>query len=230
MRLAEQLAALATAEDSLRRLESELSEIGARATADKELEELERSLSEQEEKARGRTSQLRQMELEISEIRDRARSHEKALYDGSVRNPADLQRRQHELDTLHHLVEAREELELGAMEDMERGEAALQEARRLRDLRGTDLEKLRAEDRRRAPEAARDLDSTRIRISAMSAELPDSALRLYRRVAARRQPAVAAVLGGTCSGCRLPLAHRILEEARGDALVTCENCERILLL
>ncbi|MHB8394613.1 MAG: zinc ribbon domain-containing protein [Candidatus Dormibacteria bacterium] len=230
MRVAERLAALANAETALRRLEEELSAIEKRAASDPELDELGRSANELEESARVRTSQVRQMELEVSEIRDRARSHERALYDGSVRNPADLQRRQHELDTLRHLIGAREEAELEAMEEMELVEATMVDARARRDRRKTELEALRAEDRERAPALARDSESVRSEISTLSADLPDAALRLYRRVAARRQPAVAPVVRGTCSGCRLPLAHRILEEARGDALVTCENCERILLL
>jgi len=230
VRVAERLAALADAETALRRLEEELSAIETRAASDPELDELGRSAHELEERARVRASQVRQMELEVSEIRDRARSHERALYDGSVRNPADLQRRQHELDTLRHLIGAREEAELEAMEEMELVEATMVDARARRDRRKTELEALRAEDRERAPALARDSESVRSEISTLSADLPDAALRLYRRVAARRQPAVAPVVGGTCSGCRLPLAHRILEEARGDALVTCENCERILLL
>jgi predicted nucleic acid-binding Zn-ribbon protein len=35
-------------------------------------------------------------------------------------------------------------------------------------------------------------------------------------------------VGGACSGCRISLPMNLIQRARGDELVQCVNCERIL--
>ncbi len=230
MRQAELLAELGESESRLRSLVEESEAMVRRAGSDAVLERLDKELEEAEQALRQDTSALRQLELECASLRSRATSHERALYDGSVRNPADLQRRQHELDSLRAQVDGLEERQLEQMELVEKDEAGLRRLRSSLEERKQQLADLRQRDQQRVPSKDEEIAVAQGEIASLTAQLPDSALLTYRRIAKRRQPAVARVVGGTCSGCRLPLPHRILEELRGDQLVTCENCERILLL
>ncbi len=230
MRSVELLAQLAEAESRLGILVEESRARARRATSDSALDGLAGELEEAEQTLRRDSSSLRQLELEVSGIRERASSHERALYDGSVRNPTDLQRRQHELDSLRAQISSLEDRQLEQMEIVEADQGELVRLRSAVEQRRQELAAIRLSDQERSPDQAAEVDSARVEIEDLTSQIPDPVLRVYRRVALRRQPAIARVSGGTCSGCRLPLPHRILEELRGDQLVTCENCERILLL
>jgi len=230
MRLAEQLAVLDVVEGRIKSLLAEQSTVAARKSGDADLSSLQAQVRELETRSKHAASQLLQSELEVEALRQRARSQERSIYDGSVRHPADLQRRQHELESLKATIDRREEGELVAMEEQEALASELGSTRLAAELRSAELERQRAEDATRAPLLAAELSTAQEERNEIIAELPAAALRTYQRTAARRQPPVARVISGTCSGCRLPLPHRLLEEARHDALVTCENCERILVL
>ena len=53
---------------------------------------------------------------------------------------------------------------------------------------------------------------------------------VYERVASRRRPALALVVDEICGGCRVGIpAQANLEIMRGERLVTCGHCRRILL-
>jgi predicted nucleic acid-binding Zn-ribbon protein len=96
--------------------------------------------------------------------------------------------------------------------------------------REREVEQQRTADRGNASLLAEELAAGDEERRQLADVLAPSVMRIYERTAARRRPAVAKVVAGTCTGCRLPLAPRLLQEARQDHLVTCENCERILLI
>ena len=55
-------------------------------------------------------------------------------------------------------------------------------------------------------------------------------LSVYERIASRRHPALALVSGEICEGCRVGIpAQNFLEIMKGERLITCESCKRILL-
>lgn len=230
MRLGESLAQLAEVESRLDALAAEAAAAKTRRAGDSVLADLEGRSEELEQSLRRASAALRQIELEVEELQGRARAQERSIYDGSVRNPADLQRRQHQLQSLREQISSREEVELAEMEGQEQLAADLAQARAAVAQRAQELELLRQKDIARAPQLADETTAAAGEREQLLGTLPESAVVFYRRVAARRQPPVALVVGGVCSGCRLPLPHRLLEEARRDALVTCENCERILVL
>ena len=230
MTVVELLAALEEAEARLSKLEEERRTIAARADGDPTLDGLLSDLAAAEAALRSHSSTLRQLELEVGEIRERAGSHERAIYDGSVRNPAGLERRQHELTTLRSQIAHLEDLELEQMSLVEEDEAEITRLRRASEDRRSELVRVRGEDSNRLGTLAVEQAAAAAATQQALAQIPEATLRLYRRIAARRQPAVARVAGGACGGCRLPLPHRILEEVRRGQVVTCENCERILLL
>jgi predicted nucleic acid-binding Zn-ribbon protein len=230
VRPAELLAELAEAERRLQALLEEVEAVTRRAGPDAVLEGLVKQRQERELALRQNSSALRQLELEAASLRARATSHERALYDGTVRHPADLQRRQHELDSLRGQMDVLDARQLEQMELVENDEAELGRLDSARQEREQQIAAQRQLDQQLEPAQEEALSSVRGEIDRLTAQLPAAALLTYRRLAKRRQPAVVRVAGGICGGCRLPLPPRILQELRGDQLVTCENCERILLL
>ncbi len=230
MRAAERLAELELVEGRLRQLEAERAEAADRRAGDPELSRLEDRAHSLEQELRAAAAELRRIELDVAELRERAGSHERAIYGGAVRHPAELEKYQHEVRMLKDRIAAEEELELAAMEAQERLEAELATGRTSVRERSLEVDRLRDLDLKRGPGLEEALGAARTEHDEIADSLPPGVLRAYQRTAARRTPAVARVVQGVCGGCRLPVAHRLLEEARGDQLVTCENCERILLL
>ncbi|MFZ0995113.1 MAG: C4-type zinc ribbon domain-containing protein [Candidatus Dormiibacterota bacterium] len=230
MKLVEALAALEALDLRHAELLGQQEQAAVRAKTDPTVRQLRQRRAGLEALSQQQAFGLRQLDLEVAELRDRVKSHEKAIYDGSVRHPADLQRRQHELQTLAGKIGEFEETELTQMEAQEQTARELSELTSELAEREREVEQQRAADRGNASSLAEELASVDEERRQLAEGLAPSVLRIYERTAARRRPAIAKVVGGTCTGCRLPLAPRLLQEARQDHLVTCENCERILLI
>lgn len=63
--------------------------------------------------------------------------------------------------------------------------------------------------------------------------LPDRLAAVYNRLAQRSRDgiAVAEVVNGSCSACYMSLRPQVqLEVKRGDQIITCESCTRILYI
>ncbi len=230
MRVIEQLAELAEVDRELVTAADEPGQIDARAGGDPEALRLEAHRAELEAEAARRTAARRTEELELEALGERRRHQERALYDGSVRHPGDLQRRQHEIQGLRQLGATHEERVLAAMEAEEAAQAELAAAAEAARATLARVGERRRADAGRRPQLERERAAAAIRRDRLVAQIPPAALRTYARTAQHRSPAVARIIHGTCSGCRLPVPARVLDQARRDELAVCETCERLLLL
>ncbi|TMC50279.1 MAG: hypothetical protein E6J14_05355 [Chloroflexi bacterium] len=220
---------LQRAEDRVTTLQGEMASVEEQIAGDPLLEqariEAQRRLDEQTE-ADGAVNDL---DREVTSMRARARSLEKQLYGGSVRNPQDLLTMQRELDVLVRQLGEVEDRELQLMEQAEEASSLTRSAAE----QVATLEKHRAEE---AAPLAKRLESVGAALveaqkarEEIHARVPANELRLYERVGARRHPAVVQIVDGACGGCRLPLGLNEVRNARvGPGLVQCANCDRIL--
>ena len=228
-RAAEKLLELQRADDEVARLGNEVAAVEARLAGDPELDRAREAAETAAEAQRDAELRVRALDGELDSLRARTRTLDRQLYGGSVRNPAELLTLQHELEAMKAQVSRQEDTTLQAMEDAELAaearhaadEAAQAIASRREQAHGAEVERLgRLRQQLETAVAARD---------ALTAQVPEKSLALYRRVAARHVPAVARVVSGTCGGCHLPLGAHEAHEARvGDTLVQCPNCDRIL--
>jgi uncharacterized protein len=91
-----------------------------------------------------------------------------------------------------------------------------------------EAEKHKARDRTAVDErAAKELQTER---AAIAAQTGRAAIDRYERVRkARKGIGVAEVIDGRCSACNLALRLQLFQELkRGDEIMACENCQRIL--
>lgn len=66
---------------------------------------------------------------------------------------------------------------------------------------------------------------------AVGPKLDRAILAAYEKIAKRKRPALALVKHDTCEGCRVGIpAQNYIEILKGEELVTCGNCQRILLV
>jgi predicted nucleic acid-binding Zn-ribbon protein len=137
------------------------------------------------------------------------------------------------LSEMERAKEAISECETRILEEMEAIEAGRQgladsEANE-RDTRAN-VERERVEFAGRQQKLETELAALEAERAQVGPQLDAKILAVYERVAARRHPALAFVSGEVCKGCRVGIpAQNYLEIIKGERLITCESCKRILL-
>jgi predicted nucleic acid-binding Zn-ribbon protein len=228
-RAAEQLLGLQQADDEVERLTREVAAVEAQLAGDAELDRARDDAVHKAEAEMRAQLRVRELDGDLNSLRARAKTLDRQLYGGSVRNPAELLTLQHELEALNQQVSAKEDQTLLAMEDADQ----VAEARALADQAVGALETKRNDERgpmtERLGQLRQQLQTAGSQRDELRAQVPEKSRGLYDRVKARRQPAVVRVVQGSCGGCHLPLGAHEAHEARvGDTLVQCSNCDRIL--
>ncbi|MEE8194779.1 MAG: C4-type zinc ribbon domain-containing protein [Dehalococcoidales bacterium] len=169
-------------------------------------------------------------EWRVEDLEPKLAAARESLYSGRISNPKELSSLQHEVEGL---AARRNQLEEKALEIMERVELATAELARA----GSELEALenvwRGEQQKLSVEIERlkdTLSELKRRRQLMLAGISAEAVDFYNRLKVQKGWAMARVEQGTCGGCRISLSTAELQRARGDRLVECSSCGRILFL
>jgi predicted nucleic acid-binding Zn-ribbon protein len=152
---------------------------------------------------------------------------------GLITNPKDLERMQHELESLERRISSLEDDELEVMERVEEAQ---------RELAGYEALVAETDERLAALITARDEKLTAIGEQLQQVEadrgpiaegLPEELVKLYLRLREQKGGVGAAALRAReCGGCRLSLDSVELSRIKGlpeDEVVRCEECDRILV-
>jgi predicted nucleic acid-binding Zn-ribbon protein len=136
----------------------------------------------------------------------------------------------HEMDAAREAISGAETLILEAMEAIEAGAAERSDAEE--EVRVT-LARVEADEKtidERERVLEREIAELRSRRQEVGQGLAAELLQRYERIAARRSPAIAIVTRETCMGCRVGIPpQNCIEILRGESVVTCGNCQRILI-
>jgi len=186
--------------------------------------------SARREEAAGRQSRL---EHDLAAVEAKVADVERRLYSGAITIPRELQAMQTDRDLLRRRQSMLEDEVLEAMGEWEPIDAEVDtyEAERLRlDEEGSRLRAAIAEGQVAIDSELSDEATKR---SEAAAGLPPDLTSLYERLRAQHGGVAAApLIGGRCNGCYLALpateVDRIKREPP-DALVTCDQCGRILV-
>ena len=226
----EQLIALQRNDTNIRRLQAELDAIPQRrAEIENEFDQRAfeiKALESQRDAARD--ARLR-LDAEMAEQRTRAEKAERDLmsstnskaYEAAIRE-ADAARK--------HISEVETKM-LEQMESMEQAEKTLAE-------REPEVARLRAEHDEalvafgeQTDRQTEELESLRAERERIFSELTPAARSLYNRISARIRDgvAVAEARKNSCSACFMSLRPEMMAKIRrGDEIITCDNCSRIL--
>lgn len=226
----QQLVALQNLDSSIRKLQADLEAIPQRrAQIESEFDQRAfeiRSLENVRDEARHARTRL---ETEVGEQRVRVERAERNLmsskkqdeYTAAIRE-ADAARKQ--ITTLE--TQILEQMEAAEKADAALGERA-DEVASLNSDREARLQEFDEETRQQAEKLA----SSRTERERLVAALPKAMGSLYVRISARIRDgvAVAEARNGACMACFMALRPQAMAQVRrGDEVVTCENCNRIL--
>ena len=209
-------------------LRDNIARVTSRLEADPEVVQLEEALAEARAAQAAASARLRESDHEREAHRTRMRSREKELMSGRIRNPTELMQMSEEVQHMKARFAEEEEAELRLMEDVEGADQAVHEAT-------ASLEESRRRSASEEPGLRGELEAWQAELAQVDAEddevwqqVPAAAQSEYSRV--RIQPAVAQVLNNQCQACRVTVTSSGMQMLRkGDALVRCENCGRILV-
>ncbi len=171
------------------------------------------------------------LHIEAEDLRRKREREEKKLYGGDVRGPKEIQNLEREVESLRRRINEIDDSELNIMADLEEAESRQESAKALlagvtsawQDSQAA-LAKQQAELRthRASLDGRRQAALQRVD-SADLASYEGMRKKLAGRVVAR-------IERGMCSGCRIALGTRELQQARqSTTFVNCSNCGRILL-
>jgi predicted nucleic acid-binding Zn-ribbon protein len=210
-------------------LHDDIARLESRLQSDPEVARLEERMREAREAQEAAAATLRDSDREREAHRTRLRSREKELMSGRIRNPTELTQMSEEVQHMKARFVQEEDAELRLMEDAEAADEALRAA-------GAELEAERRRASAETPGLEAELADLRSELADVEAEksqvweeVPAAARTAYSRQ--RVQPAVAVVTANQCSACRVTVTSSGMQLLRkGDEIVHCENCGRILVL
>jgi predicted nucleic acid-binding Zn-ribbon protein len=207
-----------------------LTDVESRLGESEELAEARARLAERQEAARAAEHAYKEAEFETDELTRKIEPLEAKLYDGSVRNPKELEDLQKDIESLRRRRLQLDDNALNAMEALEVAQAALLAAQTDLDEVGRTVgaEQVELAERKdQLDEELAELESLRLE---RAPAIDNSLMSLYTRLAANKQKrAIAKVEGGACGGCRISLPMNLITRARSsNEIVQCSSCERIL--
>jgi predicted nucleic acid-binding Zn-ribbon protein len=224
------LIALQNADTNIRRLQAEIESIPERrAEIETEFDQRAfeiRALEERRDNARQERSRL---ESEIFEQKQRAERADRNLM--AAKKPDEYTAAIREADAARKQISTFETQILEQMEIVDQAEKDLTE-------RAPEVEKLGADMNARfkafdeqVQTQQQQVEKARAERDRLMNELPQATSAMYKRIASRIRDgvALAEARNGACMACYMALRPQIMSEVRrGDEVITCDNCNRIL--
>ena len=179
------------------------------------------------------TVEQKKVDLDVEAVKTRRTRDRDRMDQGLISNPKDLERMQHELESLERRISSLEDDELEVMERIEEAQAELGEFERLvaeTDARLAVLTQTRDEKLAAIDEQLQQQEAAR---GPAAEGLPDDLVALYQRLREQKGGVGAAALRAReCGGCRLSLDNAelaVISKAPSDEVIRCEECQRILV-
>ena len=211
-----------------RGLRDNIERANSRLESDPEVVEREEALAAARVVQEATAARVRESDHEREAHRSRLRTREKELMSGRIRSPSELLQMSEEVKHMKERFAEEEDAEMKLMEDADAAEEAVREAT-------NQLEQARKQSVSEEPELRSELETWTAELAEVESErdaiweqAPPAAQAAYSRM--RMRPAVAQVVNNQCSACHVTVTSSGMQLLRkGDELVHCENCGRILV-
>jgi len=225
-----QLIALQNANTNIRRLQAEIESIPERrAEIEKEFDQRAFEIRGLEERRDAAFHERGRLEKEIFEQKQRAERADRNLM--AAKKPDEYTAAIREADSARKQISA---LETNVLEQMEAFDAAEKElgerAPEVEKLRGEMEESFKAFDAQ-VQQQQKQLEEAGANREQLLNDLPKQVSVMFKRISARIRDgvAVAEARNGACTACYMALRPQVMADVRrGEEVITCDNCNRIL--
>jgi len=203
------------------------------AALDQQVADVAATVAEVEGRRHELQRELKRMSDEVALIDDKRADIDAKLYDGSVTATKDLLALQDEAKMLLDRKTSIEDDELEVMEAVEEVDAELAPSVAAREQLAAERERLEAALAADVAEIEADLAMVEGTRTDAAEAVPADLLAHYERLRVDfGGVAVARLVGSTCDGCHMTLsavAIDLIKKQPDDAVVTCDDCGRLLI-
>ena len=226
----DKLIELQQTDTNLRKLKKKLESAEARrAEIEQEFEQHAFSIREIQNRQDTLNTKRADLEKQIAENKTYLERADRNLK--HAQNQKEYETAMRETDALQKQIQAFETQIVESMEESEGVDKELEErAEEISTLDATRKEALATFDKEIAADRKEFEALSKVRHAAFTT-LPTRLASIYDRLAQRSRDgiAVAEVINGSCSACNISLRPQVqLNVKKGDEIITCENCTRIL--
>ncbi len=179
------------------------------------------------------TVEQKKADADVEQVKTRRKRDRDRMDQGLISNPKDLERMQHELESLERRINSLEDAELEIMEKLEEAQGTVDTlTAQLAETDGQIAELAVARDGRWVEIDASLAEAETARAVAVEG-MPEDLLALYERLRTQKGGVGAAALRARqCGGCQLTIDAAelgVIRAAAADEVVRCEECQRILV-
>ena len=225
-----QLIALQNADTNIRRLQTEIESIpDRRAEIEKEFDQRAFEIRGFEQRRDSARHDRARLETEVFEQKNRAERADRNLM--AAKKPDEYTAAIREADAARKQISNLETQILEQMEIFDQAEQALKERAPEVEKLGEDMRARFAQFDEQAKTQQHELEAARSERERLLSSLPKPMSALYKRISARIRDgvAVAEARNGACTACYMSLRPQVMADVRrGDQVITCDNCNRIL--
>ena len=226
----QQLIALQNLDASIRRLQAQIEATPLRrAEIEKQFDQRASEIRTVESRRDDARHERARLEKEVAEQRARAERADRNLM--SSKKPEEYTAAIREADAARKQMSAYETQILEQMEIFDQAEAALKERAEEMASLNSDRDAQLAQFDSETTSQTEQLERDKLERERVFAALPKPMSALYNRISARIRDgvAMAEARNGACSACFMALRPQVMAQVRrGDEVVTCDNCNRIL--
>lgn len=225
----EKLLILQDRDSRLSRLTSELQRIPEeKLHRDQQEKEATDALEQVKANARRIETERKKLEMDVAGKEDRIRKYKTQLLE--IKNNDQFHAVQHEITMIEADIRKVEDVELELMEQFEKSQVAVKGAEAHFKEENQRWSAQRKDLDQKAIILEKQVSDLKVERERLAAEIEEDVLSRYDRIFRSKQnQAIARISNKMCMGCHLKLtAQEIHHAQRGDSLVTCTNCGRIL--
>jgi predicted nucleic acid-binding Zn-ribbon protein len=230
MSLAKRVYELQQVELSIQGHIRQLGEMDLRIRHNDLFEQAEAGLKVAEIDRAGIEKQYKELDAEAETLRAQIRQITDKLYGGKIKNPKELVGYEQEAGMIKATLAKKDDVLLDMMEKLESGKVVIKKLKEAYKIANSAWESEKIELQVQVDVAKKELNELEKKRGELLTSIDKDALAAYEGVKGRKGQAVVKVEQGRCLGCRVALSINELQRARGNAIVTCGNCGRILYL
>ncbi len=230
MNISRQLSQLQGIELEIESKEQALAESTSELGKSEALDRVKAKLSTAQQHLSELKGKQQSQEWEVDDLVAKIAAAKETLYSGRIKNPKELSNLQHEADGLEA---RRRQLDDEALAVMEQAEEAKADLATMESELKTVEDEWRNRQKKLSKEIARlkgELSQLERKQQLALAGVDPQTTQLYYRLKKQKRQPLARVEQGMCCGCRLSLSTAELQRVRGNSLVQCSSCRRILFL
>lgn len=178
---------------------------------------------------KGLESNKKVLETEIGSAEDKLAKYR--TQQSQVKKNDEYQALGHEIETMEAAIGTLEEKEIGLLYQIDEARKRFNAAEAVLKANIDGHQARIATLRERIANLTAELAQAKTALDTARGPVPEPALRVYDRVAARQYPVVVAMRGGKCDGCHLKVSSEVESDSRSrdeTKLALCDQCGRVV--